>query len=68
MSATMFKLYVDEVKLIRLEHVSIDFAAAWSYSIVCDLIIQVAPPTSFSIFRSWEYVTSMFGDIHDTNK
>ena len=37
-SASMFKLSVIEVRIVRLEHVSIDFAAAWSYSIVC------APP------------------------
>ena len=35
MSATMFKLFVSEVKILRLEHVSIDFATAWSYSYDC---------------------------------
>ena len=36
-SATMFKLFVSEVKILRLEHVSIDFAAALSYLVVCGL-------------------------------
>ena len=35
MSATMFKLFVSEVKILRLEQVSIDFATAWSYSYDC---------------------------------
>ena len=37
MSASMFKLSVIEVRIVRLEHVSIDFAAAWSYLVVCEL-------------------------------
>ena len=37
MSASMFKLSVIEVRIVRLEHVSIDFAAAWSYLVVCVL-------------------------------
>ena len=34
-SASMFKLSVIEVRIVRLEHVSIDFAAEWSYLVVC---------------------------------
>ena len=41
MSASMFKLSVIEVRIVRLEHVSIDFAAAWSYLVVCELSLPV---------------------------
>ena len=42
MSASMFKLSVIEVRIVRLEHVSIDFAAAWSYLVVCVVFLELA--------------------------
>ena len=37
-SASMLKLSVIEVRIVRLEHVSIDFAAEWSYLVVCGTV------------------------------
>ena len=45
-SASMFKLSVIEVRIVRLEHVSINFAAAWLYLVICDLCVSGRCPKS----------------------